>query len=126
RHARLLGVLPRDELRERMGQAAIFAHPARYEPFGLAPLEAGLAGCALVLGDLPSLREVWGDAAAYVTPGDAEALADRLQGLIAEPDRRADLGCRARVRARRYGAASMARAYAGTYARLRAREAQLA
>ena len=33
--------------------------PARYEPFGLSILEAALSGCALVLGDLPSLRELW-------------------------------------------------------------------
>ncbi len=31
--------------------------PARYEPFGLSVLEAALSGCALVLGDIPSLRE---------------------------------------------------------------------
>ena len=36
-------------------QAAIFVAPARYEPFGLAALEAALAGCALVLGDIPTL-----------------------------------------------------------------------
>ncbi|HEV2777241.1 MAG TPA: glycosyltransferase family 4 protein, partial [Solirubrobacteraceae bacterium] len=54
-HARMPGTLPRDELRTLMGRAAIFAHPARYEPFGLVVLEAALAGCALVLGDIDSL-----------------------------------------------------------------------
>ena len=58
-------------------EAAIFARPARYEPFGLAILEAAQAGCALVLGDIPSLRELWADAALLrrrrATPGAAGA-----------------------------------------------------
>jgi glycogen synthase len=120
-HARALGRLAQHELDGWMRRAAIFAHPARYEPFGLAPLEAALAGCALVLGDRPSLREVWGDAAAYVPPGDADALAAALAALIAGPARRAELARRARERARGYDARRMARAYAGRYAALRAR-----
>ena len=36
-----------------------------YEPFGLAPLEAALCGCAVVANDIGSLREVWGEAAIY-------------------------------------------------------------
>ena len=38
----------------------------------VAPVGGGglASGCALVLGDLPSLREVWGDAALYVRPDD--------------------------------------------------------
>ncbi|MCL4401427.1 MAG: glycosyltransferase family 4 protein, partial [Acidobacteria bacterium] len=58
---RLLGNLPADLLSVLMASASIYALPARYEPFGLSALEAALAGCALVLGDIPSLREVWGD-----------------------------------------------------------------
>jgi hypothetical protein len=63
-----LGELPRDALAARAGAASIYALPARYEPFGLSVLEAALSGCALVLGDIASLRETWGDAAVYVPP----------------------------------------------------------
>src|SRR4051812_8340607 len=63
-----LGRLPFDHLAGWLRRASIFVLPARYEPFGLGPLEAALAGCALVLGDIPSLHEVWGDAALYVDP----------------------------------------------------------
>jgi glycogen synthase len=122
-HAQSLGQLDRAELDRMMRRAAIFAHPARYEPFGLAPLEAGLARCALVLGDLPSLREVWGDAAVYVAPGDASALAEEIDRLIADPARREEMGWRARLRAGRYDAGRMARRYASLYRRLRARQA---
>src|SRR5690606_871916 len=53
----LLGQLSDMEIADRLARASIFALPARYEPFGLCALEAALAGCALVLGDIPSLRE---------------------------------------------------------------------
>jgi glycogen synthase len=54
-------------------RASIYALPARYEPFGLSALEAALSGCALILGDIPSLREVWLEAAPYVSPDDESA-----------------------------------------------------
>ncbi len=77
-------------------RASIYAMPARYEPFGLSILEAGLSGCALVLGDIPSLREHWDGAAAFVAPDDREALRSAIEGLIDSPARRAELGRRAR------------------------------
>jgi glycosyltransferase involved in cell wall biosynthesis len=101
----------RDELRQRMAEAAVFCAPARYEPFGLGPLEAALAGCTLVLGNIPSLREVWGDAAYYADPDDDDALVATLQRALREPRD-------ARPRAVRYTPARMAAAYADAYHRL--------
>jgi glycogen(starch) synthase len=122
RHAHLLGVLPRDELRERMGRAAIFAHPARYEPFGLVVLEAALAGCALVLGDIPSLRERWNGDALFVAPGDSAALAGACDRIIGDDGLRRALADRARRRARGHDAATMAAEYKRLYEQLRERE----
>lgn len=42
------------------------------------------AGCAVVTSDTPPQRRVLGDAAIYVPPGDAEALADTLAALAAD------------------------------------------
>jgi glycosyltransferase involved in cell wall biosynthesis len=118
-----LGSLDRDALAEVMGRAAIFAHPARYEPFGLAPLEAALSGAALVLGDIPSLREVWGDSALFVPPDDHQALASTLSWLGETPDARALWAERARSRARAFDAGAMTRAYLAVYESLGARSA---
>ncbi|NYZ12114.1 glycosyltransferase family 4 protein [Azospirillum sp. RWY-5-1] len=115
-HACPLGRLATDEMRDWYGQAAVFVHPARYEPFGLAPLEAALAGCALVLGDIPSLRELWDGAADFVPPGDTTALGDALRRLAADSDRCSHLGAAARERAGRYSAGRMVRAYLDLYA----------
>ena len=44
-----------EDIRPWFARAGIYALPAVYEPFGLSVLEAALSGCALVLGDIPSL-----------------------------------------------------------------------
>ncbi len=115
---RCLGALPRAELAGWMARAAVFAAPARYEPFGLTALEAGLSGCALVLGDIPSLREVWGTAALFVAPDDTDLLAEVLGWLIENPAVQAAYGVRARRRALQFGAARMTDGYMAAYRRL--------
>jgi glycosyltransferase involved in cell wall biosynthesis len=112
--------LPADAIAAEMGRAALFAHPSRYEPFGLAPLEAAHAGCALVLADLPELRELWDGAATFVPPGDAAGWASALGALIDDPDRRRASAEAAVARAADHGAAAMVAAYAASYRRLHA------
>ena len=114
-----MGVLGRDELADLRAAASIFVAPARYEPFGLAALEAARAGCSLVLGDIPSLREVWGNAALFVDPGDHHALRGALERLIADGGLRDDMARRARLRAARYRSDRMAAAYVRLYRRVR-------
>ena len=112
---RPLGRLSPRELAAWYGRASIYALPARYEPFGLSALEAALAGCALVLGDIPSLREIWGDAALYAPPGDNARLAAVLQSLIDEDGLRSELAARARDRAMVFTTGEMADAYLAAY-----------
>jgi glycogen synthase len=116
-----LGDLAPEALACELARAAIYALPARYEPFGLTVLEAALSGCALVLGDIPSLREVWGPAALYVPPENHEALRACLQRLIEEPCRRADLAQAARARALAYTPGRMANGYLEAYRKARTR-----
>jgi glycosyltransferase involved in cell wall biosynthesis len=99
-----------------LARAAVFAAPARYEPFGLAALEAASCGCALLLGDIPSLREVWGEAAEYVPVDDPAALAAGVNRLIADPLRRERAARAASLRARRYCPRQTARRYLEAYA----------
>jgi glycogen(starch) synthase len=80
-------------------RAAIYAPPARYEPFGLSALEVALSGCALVLGDIANQRETWQDAAMYVSPDDPQALASALSELIGDGGRREELARRSCRRA---------------------------
>jgi glycosyltransferase involved in cell wall biosynthesis len=116
--AMALGRLEPSDLAQWMSRASIYVLPALYEPFGLSALEAALSGCALVLGDIPSLREVWGQAALYADPRSPDELLAALAKLIADPPRREALSTAAMRRARSYSVTRMARAYAGLYARL--------
>jgi glycosyltransferase involved in cell wall biosynthesis len=111
----MLGRLAPDKLAEWYARAAIYALPARYEPFGLSALEAALSGCALVLGDIPSLREVWGDTAVFVDPDDPAALAQALRRLIEDPARRQALGSAAMERALEFTPQRMAEGYLDMY-----------
>jgi glycogen(starch) synthase len=116
--ARRLGPLAPQALAEVRRTAAVYAAPARYEPFGLGILEAARDWCALVLGDIDSLREVWADAAVYVAPGDDERLARTLAALLEDPARAAQLGARARARSLRFTQAAMVHAHLSLYRRL--------
>jgi glycosyltransferase involved in cell wall biosynthesis len=113
--ARSVASPSRTELAEWLSRASIYALPARYEPFGLSVLEAAHAGCALVLGDIPSLREYWDDAAVFVDPDDTGALERMLSYLIAEPDRRRELSQRALERAKIFVPEEMGAAYLKAY-----------
>ena len=74
-----------------------------------------MSGCALVLGDIPSLRELWEGAALFVPPDDAGALAETLNGLILDEAAREDLAIRALRRSRGHTSAGMAAGYLDAY-----------
>jgi glycosyltransferase involved in cell wall biosynthesis len=118
RHVAALGPLPRDETAAWMARAVRLRAPARYEPFGLSVLEAARARCALVLGDVPSLRELWNDAAVFVAPDDHRALAAALARLAASPAERSALADAASERAAAFTPERTGREYHAHYARL--------
>lgn len=110
-----LGHVPAEVLRAEYARAAIYAHPARYEPFGLSVLEAALSGCALVLGDIPSLRENWEGAAVFVNPNSDLELETALNTLIEFEEPRRDLQALAHRRALTFSAANTVSAYLTLY-----------
>ena len=118
REARQLGALSQAEMAERLGEAAIFSAPARYEPFGLGILEAAVSGCALALGDIPSLRENWDGAALFVPPHDRAGWCNALSELIADAALRRRLAAAARDRAANFGRERIAVRYAALYREL--------
>jgi glycosyltransferase involved in cell wall biosynthesis len=101
-----------------MQRAAVFAAPALYEPFGLTVLEAASAGCALVLADIPTFRELWEGAALFVDPREPAILQSTLTRVIRDEPLRLSLQRRAAIRARRYSLDAMCEAYCGLYAHM--------
>lgn len=109
------GQLGPDAIAERLANRPIFASSASYEPFGLSVLEAAQAGCAMVLSDIPTFRELWGGAALFVPADDPDGFAEAIEQLLGSPQRRAELGHSARVRALRYTPEAMASRMAQIY-----------
>lgn len=114
-HLQATGPLPAEVIGQWLARRPVFVSAARFEPFGLAVLEAAQAGCPLVLSDIPTFRELWDGAAAFVAPGDAKGFADAIDGLLADPARHAAQGEAARQHAVRYTPAATAAAMTQIY-----------
>ena len=89
--------------------------PPATSPSASASWRPRTQGCALVLGELPSLVELWKGAARFVPPGEPEALLAALQELIADTSARERLADAARERAALYTRARMTEGYLGLY-----------
>ena len=106
-HLDCLGRLDDAGVAAQLGARPVFLSLARYEPFGLAVLEAASAGCALVLSDLASFRELWEGVALFVDPSDAAGAAAAIRRLADDPAERVRRGRAARTRAELYGVDAM-------------------
>ena len=122
---RYLGKLPMQQIAAKLSVASIYVLPALYEPFGLSVLEAALSGCVLVLGNIDSLKELWGDSAVYVDTGNAAALADTINGLMENEEARAVLVQKAMQQAAKYTTAAMAGNYYQVYNQLQKKRSLL-
>lgn len=104
---RCTGPLPREALQTRLARRPIYVSAAVYEPFGLGVLEAAQAGCALVLADIPTHRELWEGAAVFAPPRAPASFAAAIDGLAATPAARALWATAAAYRAKRYNREAM-------------------
>jgi glycosyltransferase involved in cell wall biosynthesis len=97
-----LGRVERSRLVRLFQAASVFVFPSLYEGFGFPAAEALACGVPVVASNTSSLPEVVGDAGLLAEPGDAGALASRLQGLLSNPERRAALAARATAQAAKF------------------------
>ena len=72
-------------------QAAAFVYPSRYEGFGLPPLEAIACDCPVVTSNKSSMPEVIGPAGEYCDPNSAESIADAIEKVVFDEQRKAEL-----------------------------------
>jgi glycosyltransferase involved in cell wall biosynthesis len=101
-NVRTAGVLPHPDILALMRRSTIFAAPSRYEPFGLAVVEAAISGAALLLADIPTFRELWDDAALFVSPNDSGGWSRALRELAQDAVLCRALSTKARARARQF------------------------
>ena len=108
KHVKSLGRLSDHDIARWLKAMPVFVSTARYEPFGLAVLEAAQAGCPLVLSDIASFRELWDGAAVFVPPDDDRAIAAAIERVIRDATLRETLEDAARERALDYSVEAMA------------------
>jgi glycogen synthase len=120
---------PRSEpqLRVLYSRASMFVSASRYEPSGITILEAALSRCALILNDIPALREIWGPAAVYFRTNDGDSLCDAVRILNDDAELRRGFANRAFNRAREcYNANRMTSSYIQLYRNVNAQSVNAA
>jgi glycosyltransferase involved in cell wall biosynthesis len=121
---RMLGPLAEDDLLTMFQESELYICTSRYEPFGLAPLEAALCGCAILANDIPSLREVWQDGALYFN--DAASLSELLHQLHGDRKQLAKEKARSLVQAQVYSREQMTSSYLTLFRQVLARDNEVA
>jgi len=117
-NVKYLGKLSGKEIEAEMNCASLFVMPALYDPFGLSVLEAGLSGCVLVLGDIPSYREIWGESAIYVPSEDSPKLRDTILDLIKNRELIVEYSKKSMAKAFKYTSEKTACQYIDLYCKL--------
>jgi glycosyltransferase involved in cell wall biosynthesis len=109
----LHGEVPHGDLPQYYAAADVCCLPSHAESFGMANLEAMACGVPVVTSDLPAIREYItdGENGVLAPPGDPEALAGTLEGLLASPARRERIGAAARETATAFTWAEQARRF---------------
>lgn len=117
-HLHLLGQVDADALGRQLATRPVFVSAASFEPFGLAVLEAANSGCALILSDIDSFRELWDGATVFVTGDSESGYVRAIETVIGDAALRRRLGDAARRRATRYAPQAMADGMLAIYADL--------
>jgi phosphatidyl-myo-inositol alpha-mannosyltransferase len=116
-----LGRIGDEEKRRRMAAASVLCAPSlRGESFGIVLLEGMAAGTPVVASDIDGYRNVVTDGvdARLVPPGDAEALAAAIEGVLTDPATAAELVAGGQARAETFSMRHLAEVYLGLYERV--------
>jgi len=85
-HVRNLAPLPEDAKQALLAAADVVVLPSRFEAFGSVILESWAAGSPVIGADVPTVREVLGDAGVTFRAGDDLDLAARIDELLDAPE----------------------------------------
>lgn len=87
----LPGYVPDEDLSVLYRSASVYVLPSLSEGFGLPALEAMASGLAVACSDIPVLREVCDEAAAFFDPYSPKSLASVINKVLREKELREDL-----------------------------------
>jgi len=83
-----LGYVSDSENVELMKNCKAFLHPAKYEGFGMTPLEALACGAHIIISNSSCLPEIFGDCASYFDPDNYDIdLNEAVDHTVLQPDK---------------------------------------
>lgn len=88
KNVKYLGYVSDEQLKALYKHAFCFVYPSFYEGFGLPPLEAMSVGCPVIVSDRASLPEICGKAAKYCNPDDPTDIANKINQIYRDKERR--------------------------------------
>lgn len=94
-----LGYLPQDDYQKLIASSSIFVFPSKFEGFGIPILEAMGSGVPVICSDIEVLHEVADDDALYFNPDSPEAMANSIDNLINNKEKRVEYIERGLIRA---------------------------
>lgn len=103
------GYVPSAQMPLMYNCCSLFLYPSLRESFGLPVLEAMSCGIPVITSDIPAIREVAGDAAAFIDPENDIAIAEKIQLLSTNDQARKDLIQKGRARVRLFSWETSAR-----------------
>lgn len=104
----LKGYLTPGSLAKLFQKAQAYVFPSLSEGFGIPGLNAMAAGLPVICSNIPTLKEVYGDAALYFDPKDPADIAKKIQEVISNPETRINLVEKGRVQVEKYSWSKMA------------------
>ncbi|MDL2716904.1 MAG: glycosyltransferase family 1 protein [Acidobacteriota bacterium] len=113
--ATALGWVPDADLPALVAGARILVQPSFAEGFGLPVIEAQAAGTPVACSDIPALRAAAGEAAVFFDPHSAASIADALNMLLGDEEKRGFLRKRGRERAAAFTWRAVAERTAAVY-----------
>ncbi|MDO8487547.1 MAG: glycosyltransferase family 1 protein [Candidatus Curtissbacteria bacterium] len=102
------GYLNSSDLRIIFKEADAYIFPSLAEGFGIPGLNAMASGLPVIASGIPTLKEIYGDAALYFDPQDAGDIAAKIVKLTGSPKLKADLVKKGKAQVKKYSWQKMA------------------
>lgn len=111
----LKGYMEPQELTKLFQKATAYVFPSLSEGFGIPGLNAMASGLPVVCSNIPTLKEVYGDAALYFDPHNPKDIAEKIHQVISDDKIRSDLVKKGKSQVQKYSWRRMAQETLGIY-----------
>jgi glycosyltransferase involved in cell wall biosynthesis len=111
----LPGYVPDEDLAGLYKEAEAYVFPSLSEGFGIPGLDAMVLGTPVVCSDIPTLKEIYGDAALYFDPHSEDDMAEKIKKILQDQKLRQDLIEKGKKQVQIYSWHKMAETTLATY-----------